>query len=70
MLFFYGATDKNDWGIMLAELENIGTTVTGPWLVMGDFNCIANLNERVGKNYVFMKLNLFEVAWRATTSMT
>ena len=47
--FVYGATDKNERGIMLTKLENIGTTVTGPWLVMGDFNCITNLNERIGQ---------------------
>ncbi|XP_057530832.1 uncharacterized protein LOC130809184 [Amaranthus tricolor] len=47
--FVYGATDKKERGIMLTELENIGTTVTGPWIVMGDFNYIANLNERIGQ---------------------
>ncbi|XP_057520770.1 uncharacterized protein LOC130801030 [Amaranthus tricolor] len=45
--FLYGATDKNERGIMLTELENTGTTVTKPWIVMWDFNCIANLNERI-----------------------
>ena len=34
---------------MVTELETIGATATGPWIVMGDFNCIANLNERVGQ---------------------
>ena len=47
--FVYGATDKNERGIMLTELETIGATVTRPWIVMGDFNYIANLNERVGQ---------------------
>ena len=47
--FVYGATDKNERGIMLTDLANIGTTVIGPWLVMGNFNYIANLNERIGK---------------------
>ena len=34
---------------MVTELETIGATATGPWIVMGDFNCIANLNERIGQ---------------------
>ena len=47
--FVYGATDKNERGIMLTSLETIGATVTGRWIVVGDFNCIANLNDRVGQ---------------------
>ena len=46
--FVNGATHKNERGIMLTEHENIGALVTGPWIVMGDFNSIANLNERIG----------------------
>ena len=46
--FVYGATDKNDKGIMLTELENIDTTVTRPWIVIGDFNYKSNLNKRIG----------------------
>ena len=34
---------------MLSDLETIGAMMTDPWLVMGDFNCIANLNERIGQ---------------------
>ena len=47
--FVYGATDKNESDIMITELENIGTIVTGPLIVMGNFDCIANLNERIGQ---------------------
>ena len=47
--FVYGATDKKERSIMLSELETIGATVIGPWIVLGDFNNIANLIERIGQ---------------------
>ena len=34
---------------MLSELETIGATLTGPWIVLRDFNCIANLKKRIGQ---------------------
>ena len=46
--FVYGAPNKNERGIILTEIETIGASVTGSCIVMGDFNCIANLNKRVG----------------------
>ena len=47
--FVYGATDKKERSIMLSKLETIGATVIGLWIVLGDFNYIANLNERIGQ---------------------
>ena len=42
------AIEKNAWMDFLKHLEDIGLKTDMPWLILGDFNCIANLNERIG----------------------
>ncbi|XP_057539564.1 uncharacterized protein LOC130817725 [Amaranthus tricolor] len=44
----YGATDKNTRSELLNHLEDIRKQISKPWIILGDFNCIANLNERIG----------------------
>lgn len=47
--FIYGATEKKWRANLFAELENIKRHIDGLWLVLGDFNCIAKLDERIGQ---------------------
>lgn len=43
--FVYDATNKHSRLEMLLHLEKLPRH--GPWIVLGDFNCLTNLNERV-----------------------
>lgn len=47
--FVYGASDKKGRKELFDHLGCIKQHVTVPWLVMGDFNCIANIEERMGQ---------------------
>lgn len=47
--FVYGATNKHERQHMLNHLTLLKNPSTGLWMVIGDFNCVANLNERVGQ---------------------
>lgn len=46
--FIYAHTDKRDRVLLFSNLEDIVRSCSGPWLVLGDFNCLANINERIG----------------------
>ena len=45
--FIYGATDKKTREDLFSQHKNIHSLIESPWLLVGDFNCIANLNERI-----------------------
>lgn len=47
--FVYGSSFKHERCAMFQELESWATHCHGPWIVLGDFNCIANFNERIGQ---------------------
>lgn len=47
--FVYGASDKKGRDDLFTQLEGLKPHISGPWLIMGDFNCIANLDERIGQ---------------------
>ena len=47
--FVYGASDKKGREDLFNKLESIKNNIVSPWLLMGDFNCIANINERIGQ---------------------
>lgn len=46
--FVYGATDKQARQDMLNHLQDMNQDIDIPWITLGDFNCITNLNERIG----------------------
>ena len=47
--FVYGATEKKNARMDLFKyLDDIDQKTDRSWLILGDFNCIANLNERIG----------------------
>ena len=47
--FVYGASDRKGRKDLFTQLEGIKAHIKGPWLIMGDFNYIANLDERIGQ---------------------
>lgn len=47
--FVYGASDKKGREDLFDQLGHIKFHTTGPWLVTGDFNCIAHMDERMGQ---------------------
>ena len=47
--FVYGASGKKGREYLFTQLESIKNNIVGPWLRKGDFNCIANINERIGQ---------------------
>ena len=47
--FVYGASDKKGREDLFNQLEGLKLHIIGPWLIMEDFNCIANINERIGQ---------------------
>ena len=46
--FVYSATNKHIRQDLLNHLEDMNQGTNMPWIVLGDFNCIANLNEKIG----------------------
>lgn len=44
--FVYGSTDRNERLELFRQLHDISRTISSPWLVLGDFNTVANFNER------------------------
>ena len=46
--FVYSATDKDVRQDLLNHLEDMNQEISMPWIVLSDFHCIANLNERIG----------------------
>ena len=53
----YGSNDKNIRLEMFAQLKNAAKTVNILWIVLGDFDCLANVNERKGQ-----VVRLFEIS--------
>ena len=47
--FVYGASYRNDRLELFCQLESISKHIDKPWIALGDFNCIANFNERIGQ---------------------
>lgn len=45
--FVYGATNKHAREELLNQIVEMGKRVDDPWIILGDFNCISNLNERI-----------------------
>ena len=46
--FVYAASTKKDKADLFRSLGVMVMGVTRPWLILGDFNCTAHLNERIG----------------------
>ncbi|XP_057247405.1 uncharacterized protein LOC130589827 [Beta vulgaris subsp. vulgaris] len=46
--FVYAFNDGNGRREAWKDLEDLAKDITGPWLLTGDFNCVMNVNERIG----------------------
>ena len=33
---------------LFSMVDTLARSIRNPWIVLGDFNCIANLNQRIG----------------------
>ena len=45
--FIYGANDKNMRLQLFSQLDMLSKDIDKAWVVLGDFNCLANLDERI-----------------------
>ena len=54
--FIHGATDKSKRLTLFSQLEDIFKKIDQPWAVLGDFNSLANLNERIGQPVCLQKV--------------
>ena len=46
--FVYSTSNKKGREDLFNQLEGFKPHIVGLWLIMGAFNCIANINERIG----------------------
>lgn len=46
--FVYGANDKKERQTLFQYIQNVSCNIDKPWLIGGDFNCVAHINERLG----------------------
>ena len=46
--FVYGATAPQERLQLFQQLESIGNHMNRPWIILGDFNCVAGMDERIG----------------------
>ncbi|XP_074283135.1 uncharacterized protein LOC141607680 [Silene latifolia] len=44
----YGFNKNADWKELWQSLLDIHSSIQGPWMVMGDFNNVLNMDERIG----------------------
>ncbi|XP_062103379.1 uncharacterized protein LOC133814436 [Humulus lupulus] len=47
--FVYGFNDDFSWEQLWNDLQELAVDITEPWMVIGDFNEILSLHERIGK---------------------
>lgn len=46
--FVYGSTNKHERQQLFHDLRVMSQSVSSPWIVLGDFNCVVNLDKRIG----------------------
>ena len=44
--FIYGFNERDKREILWEHLKQV--SVTSPWMICGDFNCVMNIDERIG----------------------
>lgn len=54
--FVYGATLRKDRQQLFDELQGLGSSMKSPWIILGDFNCVANLDECIGSSVRFAEV--------------
>lgn len=46
--FIYAHNSQCEKKILWVDLCQLARSINGPWILMGDFNCVLNTNERIG----------------------
>ncbi|KAL2929780.1 Isopentenyl-diphosphate delta-isomerase [Bienertia sinuspersici] len=46
--FIYSHNDAKARDLLWKDLDSLNNKLTGPWMIMGDFNCILNVDEKIG----------------------
>ncbi|KAL2894520.1 hypothetical protein RDABS01_010429 [Bienertia sinuspersici] len=48
--FIYALNESERREELWRDLTNLSSRINGPWLIMGDINCVMNTDERIGSN--------------------
>lgn len=48
--FIYGSNDKRERQQLCFDLRILSHVISYPWIILGDFNFVANLDERIGSS--------------------
>ncbi|KAL2894823.1 BRISC and BRCA1-A complex member 1 [Bienertia sinuspersici] len=46
--FIYAHNDANARELLWKDFDRLNAKSDGPWLIMGDFNCVLNIDEKIG----------------------
>lgn len=46
--FVYGSNNRHERQHLFEELGVLSQTIASPWIILGDFNCVAQFDERLG----------------------
>ncbi|KAM3267534.1 hypothetical protein P3S67_032290 [Capsicum chacoense] len=57
----YGFNDQSLRRSLWAYIMSISGQMTGPWVVLGDFNCVLNKEERIGRPVTMAEIIDFKV---------
>lgn len=50
---------------MFSNLQGMSSSINSPWVILGDFDCVANFDERQGQPIRFLEVKPFRdcLAW-------
>ena len=57
--FVYGSSEKQGRLQLFRDLQEISKTINSPWIILGDFNYVANFDERHGQPVRFHEIKPF-----------
>lgn len=57
--FEYGFNDPSLRRTLWQDIRKINSTVTGPWAIMGDFNCMLHKEDRIERHVVMLEIKEF-----------
>lgn len=44
----YASNDAKEREVLWHDLESVASGIKVPWIVVGDYNCVLNPDERIG----------------------
>lgn len=57
--FVYGFNDPTIKRPLWQEVRDIKSSINGPWALMGDFNCVLNKEDRIGRQVTMAEIREF-----------